>query len=202
MSNGFIPGLVIETGPMYSEKTLALIRHLERYRHALDHVQAFYPAKDERTAVGSIQTRWHGVAIPADPVNRASDILKLLHHNTRVVGIDEIQFLPDADEVVTVIVHELIRRRRLRVVVAGLNLDYKGNPFAAVRALMPYAEQVTVNPAVCTVPTEDGKCGHPAYFSQLFIEGGLAPVVGEQAIVQKSPKENYQPRCALHYTIL
>jgi len=196
----FLPGLIIETGPMYSEKTLALIRHLERYRHALDHVQAFYSSKDTRTIAGSIRTRLLNTSVPARPLATITELLTHLDAATHVIGIDEAQFFSDVDAVVSTVVHDLIRKRGLRVIIAGLNLDYAGRPFPVMNALMPYAEKVNVNPAVCTVPNDTGKCGHPAGYSQLFLDSELTGAMQTHEIIQQSSKQDYQPRCALHYT--
>ncbi len=199
---GFAPGLEIDTGPMYGKKTWALIGHVDRYRHALDpdQVSVFYPERDKRTAPGTIQTRLSSVSFSAKPFSRIRDILELTDERTRVSGIDEIQFVPDSpQEVKRVIVDELVRKRGQRVLVAGLNLDFCGNPFEVIRELMPFAERVTVNHAVCMVRDNGSKCGRPAFFSQLFIDGTLAGSGTPRVVVQKTTSEDYQARCGLHF---
>lgn len=201
-TSGITPGLEIDTGPMYSKKTWSFMGHLDRYSHALDpdQVSVFYAARDTRSPHGTIHTRLGDVSVPAVPLVRIRDVLESAHERTRVCGFDEFQFFKDPPhEVKRVIVDELVRKRRERVLIAGLNLDWRGQAFEVIRELMPFAERVTVNHAVCMVRDNGSKCGRPAFFSQLFIRGELAGSDTPREVVQKTTAEDYQARCGLHF---
>ena len=142
-------------GSMFSGKTQELIRRLRLASIARQKVQVFNSAMDVRYAKDHIVS--HDLAkIPCKAVNEARDILKLVEPDTQVVGIDEVQFF--AEDVVGVC--EALADQGRRVIVAGLDQDYRGEPFSVTSRLMGVAEFVTKNLAVCTV------CGAPANRSQ------------------------------------
>jgi thymidine kinase len=115
------------------------------------------------------------------PVSRARDILKLLEDSTRVVGLDEAQFFDDF--VVEAV--ERMSNRGLRVIVAGLDMDYRGKPFGAMPQLMAVAEHITKLSAICVV------CGSPAGRTQKMRAEGGQVVVGAQDL--------YEARCRRHH---
>ncbi|MBK8014779.1 MAG: thymidine kinase [Deltaproteobacteria bacterium] len=138
-------------GPMFSGKTEELIRRLRRAEIAQQKVQIFKPITDDRYSKSDVVSH-DAQRIGARPVAVSADILACLEEGTAVVGVDEAQFF-DPD-----IVHVLdeIARRGLRVVVAGLDTDYRSSPFEPMPALMATAEYVTKLMAVCL------RCGSPA----------------------------------------
>jgi thymidine kinase len=163
-------------GSMFSGKTEELIRRLVRARIAKQPVQAFKPEIDQRYAKDHVVSH-NGQRIPSTEVASAGDILRLVQAPTKVVAIDEAQFF-GADLVD--VVEELARSGR-RVIVAGLDQDYRGNPFEPVPSLMAVAESVTKTMAVCMV------CGHPANRTQRLVAGEGRVLVGAE--------EAYEARC-------
>ena len=124
-----------------------------------------------------------GGAIKSEVVNNASEILSLLHDDTQVVGIDEVQFF-DED---VVDICEYLADSGLRVMVAGLDKDFRGEPFGVLPDLLTRAEFVTKLTAVCA------KCGAPATRTQRIING--KPASFNDPIVLVGAKEAYEPRC-------
>jgi thymidine kinase len=167
-------------GSMFSGKTEELIRRLKRARIARQRVEIFKPALDNRYAETAVVSHDEN-AIPSIVVNTADQIL-LLAGDAQVIGIDEGQFF--GPELVGVCA--TLARQGRRVIVAGLDQDYRGEPFEPIPQLMAVAEFVTKLHAICVV------CGAPANHSQRVVEQSGRVVVGA--------KEAYEPRCRLHFT--
>jgi len=160
---------------MFSGKTEELIRRLRRARIARQHVQAFKPAIDARYSED--ETVSHDeTALSTTPVHAAAQIL-LLADNADVVGIDEAQFF---DGELVHVCRELAASGT-RVIIAGLDQDYRGEPFEPIPQLMAIAEYVSKLHAICMV------CGAPANHSQRLVADGERVLVGAQ--------EAYEPRC-------
>lgn len=162
-------------GSMFSGKTEELIRRLKRAQIANLKIEIFKPKTDTRYDENSVVS--HDLnSIQAVPVNHSKDILNL-NKQTQVVGIDEAQFfdneLPE--------VCNILAGRGIRVVVAGLDMDFLGNPFGPVPALMAIAELVTKVNAVCL------RCGNPALYSFRTAASKEKVLLGE--------KDSYEPRC-------
>jgi thymidine kinase len=166
-------------GSMFSGKTEELIRRLKRARIARQRVEIFKPALDTRFAEDSVVSH-DEQTIPSTPVGTAEQIL-LLAGDADVVGIDEAQFF--GSELVPVC--ERLARDGKRVIVAGLDQDYRGRPFDPVPALMAVAEHVTKLHAVCV------RCGAPANHSQRIVAGDGRVLLGAA--------EAYEPRCRRHF---
>lgn len=162
-------------GSMFSGKTEELIRRLRRARIARQSVALFKPALDTRYDAAAVVSH-DATAMPGEVVHAADQIL-LLVGDADVVGIDEAQFF--GTELVGVV--ERLARDGRRVVVAGLDQDYLGQPFEPVPQLMAVAEHVTKLHAVCV------RCGAPANHSQRIVPAEARVLVGE--------KEAYEPRC-------
>ncbi|MBM4321044.1 MAG: thymidine kinase [Deltaproteobacteria bacterium] len=163
-------------GSMFSGKTEELLRRVRRAQLARQLVQVFKPVLDRRYHETDIVTH-EGRSIPSVPVSRATEILERVDARTRVVGIDEAQFFDE--ELVRVC--EEMADRGLRVIVAGLDQDYRGRPFGPMPHLLCIAEYVTKNHAICVV------CGNPANRSQR-ISGG-------QERVEIGAQDRYEARC-------
>lgn len=163
-------------GCMFSGKSEELLRRLRRAAIARQKVQAFKPAVDTRHALDSIVSH-DARSIPSTAVGDPREILERLDPDTRVVGIDEAQFLNGSLPEVC----EALAGRGLRVVVAGLDQDYLGQPFEPIPHLLAIADSITKVFAVCVV------CGRPATKSQRLIPSDERVVVGGGAI--------YEPRC-------
>jgi thymidine kinase len=167
------------TGCMFSGKTEELIRRLHRARYATQRVRVFKPAVDTRYAVGDVVSHSDD-RLPCTPVHHAVDILKDVG-DAQVVGIDEAQFFDDS----LVHVADRLANEGRRVIVAGLDQDYRGIPFEPLPELMAIAEYVTKTLAVCIV------CGAPANRSQRLVARDLRVVLGATEI--------YEARCRLHW---
>ncbi len=162
-------------GSMFSGKTEELIRRLRRAKIARQRVEIFKPALDTRYADDAVVSHDEN-AIPSQVVHAADQIL-LLSGGADVIGIDEAQFF--GLELLGVC--DSLARDGKRIIVAGLDQDYLGNPFEPVPQLMAIAEHVTKLHAICM------KCGAPANHSQRLVASGDRVLVGE--------KEAYEPRC-------
>ena len=166
-------------GSMFSGKTEELIRRLTRARIAKLKVEIFSPRADTRFVENALVSH-NANSIPSTPVENASSIL-LLSSDVHVVGIDEAQFfddeLPD--------VCNVLANRGIRVIVAGLDMDFKGRAFGPMPAIMAMAESVTKLQAVCVV------CGNPALYSYRLVPDESKILLGE--------KESYEPRCRICY---
>jgi len=170
------PGWIeVVCGSMFSGKTEELIRRLRRARIARQRVQAFKPAIDARYSED--ETVSHDeTALSTTPVHAAGQIL-LLADSADVVGIDEAQFF---DGELVHVCRELAASGT-RVIIAGLDQDYRGEPFEPIPQLMAIAEYVSKLHAICMV------CGAPANHSQRLVADGERVLVGAQ--------ETYEPRC-------
>lgn len=190
MSGEYLWGwLDVITGPMFSGKTEELIRRLRRALIARRQVQVFKPALDQRYGVNRIRSH-NGSSLKAIPVERARDILRLLASDTQVVGIDEAQFF---DEEIVQVANQLAQQG-LWVIVAGLDTDFRGEPFGPMPQLMALADDVIKLRAVCMV------CGRPAIRSQRLING--RPARYDDPIVVLGAEELYEPRCREHHVVL
>jgi thymidine kinase len=175
-------------GSMFSGKTDELIRRIVRAKIAKQKVQVFKPAIDVRYAVEKV-TSHAGSNFDAIPVEKAADILPRLDADTTVVAIDEAQFM---DAEVVVIARELADKG-LRVLVAGLDQDFRGEPFGPMPALMAHAEQVEKLHAICMV------CGDEASRTQRLVNG--LPARYDDPIVIVGASEMYEARCRRHHDV-
>jgi thymidine kinase len=175
-------------GSMFSGKTDELIRRLVRAKIAKQQVQVFKPAIDIRYAAEKV-TSHAGAEFDAVPVAQSSEVLGKLADGTTVVGIDEAQFLDDG-------VIEVVQRlaaRGIRVLVAGLDMDFRGEPFGPMPALMSRAELVDKLHAICMV------CGDEASRTQRLLDG--KPARYDEPVVVVGAAELYEARCRLHHEV-
>lgn len=154
-------------GSMFSGKTEELIRRLKRAQFAKQKVEIFKPAIDVRYDVEKVVSH-DANEIRSTPVPSSANI-RLLANDVDVVGIDEAQFFDD--EIVAVC--NDLANRGVRVIVAGLDMDFKGNPFGPMPALMATAEYVTKVHAVCT------KTGNLAHYSHRITSNEELVMLGE-----------------------
>jgi thymidine kinase len=163
-------------GSMFSGKSEELIRRIRRAMIARQKVQAFKPEIDDRFSPDDIVSHDER-RIECMKVRRAEDILPLVEEDTKVIGIDEAQFLGEG----LVEVCERLADGGKRVIVAGLDQDYMGKPFEPIPQLLALAENITKTMAVCM------KCGAAANKTQRLIDSDERIVVGAG--------EAYEPRC-------
>lgn len=177
--NGWIE---VICGSMFAGKTEELIRRIRRLEYAKQNILVFKPAIDNRYANDEIvshnNTRTQSINITC-----ATEILQHVNNKTDAVIIDEVQFL---DEKV-VHIAESLADRGIRVVVAGLDKDFRGEPFGMMPMLLSQAEFVTKLTAICV------KCGSPATRTQRLVNG--KPANYHDPIVLVGAKEAYEPRC-------
>jgi thymidine kinase len=166
-------------GSMFSGKTEELIRRLKRARIANLKVEIFKPAIDVRYDEVNIVSHDEN-AIHSTPVDNSQKIL-FYAEDVDVVGIDEAQFF-DAE---ITRVCQILAHKGIRVIVAGLDMDYLGKPFGQMPNLLSIADYITKLHAICV------KCGNIASFSHRLNEEGGQVLLGE--------KDVYQPLCRKHY---
>jgi thymidine kinase len=175
-------------GSMFSGKTEELIRRLRRAKIAQQKVQVFKPKIDDRYSVSKVASH-NGLDFEAVPVENAADIPALLQEGVTVVGIDEVQFF---DEDIVRWAEELADRG-LRVIVAGLDLDFRGEPFGPMPQLICRAEYVDKLHAICMV------CGEEACRTQRLVNGH--PAYYDDPIILVGASEAYEPRCREHHEV-
>jgi thymidine kinase len=186
---GHIGGSVeVIVGSMFSGKTDELIRRLRRATIARQKVQVFKPSVDTRDEQTKV-TSHAGGQFAATPVESAAEILKLVEQDTTVVAVDESQFY---DENIPLIVQQLADRG-LRVIVAGLDTDFRGEPFGPVPQIMAQAEKVDKLNAICMV------CGEAASRTQRLIDG--KPAHYDDPVVIVGASELYEARCREHHEV-
>jgi thymidine kinase len=175
----------VVVGPMFSGKSEELIRRLRRAEIARQRVQIFKPAIDARYAVNEIVSH-SGLGIPSDNVSKASEVLEKLSPRTEVVGIDEAQFL--GEEIVEVC--SKLANMGKRVIVAGLDTDYRGRPFEPMPRLLAVAEEITKLLAICV------RCGNPAVHTQRLVESDELIVVGAGGAYEARCRRCFEPNPA------
>ncbi|GAB4200498.1 MAG: thymidine kinase [Roseiflexaceae bacterium] len=181
------PGGRIEVicGCMFSGKTEELIRRLHHVQIARQRLQAFTPRRDTRYAAGNLVSH-NGVRVEAQIIDTLRIVPELIEPGTQVVAIDELHFLDDSAETVCAICQDLADRG-LRVLVAGLDQDFRALPFPAMAQLMAVAEQVDKLYAICV------RCGAYATRSQRLIDGRPAPANAPTIVV--GGLDLYEARC-------
>ena len=184
------PGWIeIVTGPMFAGKSEELIRRIKRLEYAKKKVLVFRPRIDNRYSLDEVvshsNNRRKSIVIDA-----AKDILPFISEDTYAVVIDEIQFLD----------HELISLSEhlanigIRVILGGLDSDFRGEPFAVTSEMMARAEFVTKLTAICV------RCGSPATKTQRIVNGKPAHYL--DPIVVVGAAEAYEPRCRHCHEVL
>ena len=170
------PGRIeVVCGSMFSGKTEELIRRMKRAEFARQKVEIFKPAIDTRYSEEDVVSHDRH-SIPSTPIESSSSIL-LLSSDIDVVGIDEAQFLDDR---LPEVCNELANRG-VRVIVAGLDMDFKGVPFGPIPALCAIADEVTKVHAICV------RCGNLAYVSHRLVANEKRVLLGET--------NEYEPLC-------
>ncbi len=175
--------LEVVVGSMFSGKSEELIRRVKRAAIAKQHVLVFKPALDYRYGMEKVAAH-NGLHIDCLPISEPEDILNQIDENVDVVAIDEVQFFGPT---IVPVCQSLVKAGK-RVIAAGLDQDFRGEPFGSVPALMAVAEQVTKLNAICVV------CGRPASRTQRLIDG--LPARYDEPIILIGATENYEARCS------
>ena len=179
INHGYIEVVI---GPMYSGKSEELIRRLKRAKIAKQNVIVFKPGIDDRYSKDDVVSH-SGYAINAVAIQKSSQIYDYIQNDTQVVGIGEVQFFDD--EIVDIAID--LANKGIRVIAAGLDMDFKGEPFGPTPRLLAVAEFVDKIQAICSV------CGQPATRSQRLIDG--KPAKYDAPIIQVGAVESYEARC-------
>jgi thymidine kinase len=177
------PGWIeVIAGVMFAGKSEELIRRVRRAVIARKRVQVFKSHLDNRYHVYSVTTH-DGITVEAIPVSTALDIAQQVRPDVSVVAIDEVQFLDDG----IVDVATSLAGRGVRVILAGIDTDFRGEPFGAMPQLLAVAEIVDKLHAICVV------CGEPACRNQRLLDGRPAPY--DSPTIMVGGAESYEARC-------
>lgn len=169
-------------GGMYAGKTEELIRRLKRLDFARRPYCLFKPVIDNRYSEDEVVSH-SGLKMPSIAIEHPIEILDYIQEDTYAVAIDEVQFFEE--NIVEVV--EYLADKGIRVIVAGLDKDFRGEPFGTMPTLLTKAEFVAKLTSICSV------CGAPATRSQRLING--QPASYNDPIIQVGAKEAYEPRC-------
>lgn len=169
-------------GSMFSGKTEELIRRVRRAKIASQKVQVFKAAIDTRYAEQDVISH-DGIRVEAIPVEDAAELRSLIEPDATVVALDEAQFFDDD----VVALCEELADQEVRVIVAGLDMDFRGEPFGPMPTLMARAEQVDKLQAICV------ECGGPASHTQRLIGG--QPAAYDDPVIMVGANEVYEARC-------
>ncbi len=175
-------------GSMFSGKSEELIRRVRRVQFAKQNIVVFKPQIDNRYSDEAVVSH-NGTSFTAIPISQSTEIFKYINADIDVIAIDEIQFFDS--EIVRVVQH--LADSGHRVIAAGLDQDFRGEPFGQMPELMAIAELVTKLQAVCTV------CGSPASRTQRLING--KPASYDDPIILVGASEAYEARCRHHHEV-
>jgi thymidine kinase len=181
-------GVEVITGSMFSGKTDELIRRLRRAKIARQKVQVFAPSIDTRYGRQKLASH-AGTEFDATAIDVSTEVNQLLEEDTTVVAIDEAQFFDDG---ICNLVQSLADRG-IRVLVAGLDTDFRAEPFGPMPNLMAQAERVDKIHAICMV------CGDRASRTQRLIDG--KPAHYNDPVVVVGASELYEARCREHHEV-
>ncbi len=184
MQHGTRPGRIeVIAGVMFSGKSEELIRRVRRAVIAKNHVQVFKSHLDARYAgLYSISTHDGGI-VEAEPVDSSEEIITRRRPETQVLAVDEVQFLDDG----IVPVANTLADQGVRIVLAGIDMDFRGLPFGPMPALLAIAEIVDKLQAICVV------CGEPASRNQRLVNG--RPALWDSPTIMVGGRESYEARC-------
>ncbi|MEC1005200.1 thymidine kinase [Bacillus subtilis] len=175
-------------GSMFSGKSEELIRRVKRATYAKQEVRVFKPVIDNRYSEAAVVSH-NGTSMTSYAISSAADIWDHISESTDVVAVDEVQFFDQ--EIVEVL--SSLADKGYRVIAAGLDMDFRGEPFGVVPNIMAIAESVTKLQAVCSV------CGSPASRTQRLIDG--KPASYDDPVILVGASESYEARCRHHHEV-
>ncbi len=189
MHDGRVNGRIeVICGSMFSGKSEELIRRVRRAQIARQRVQVFKPALDDRSGRQHVASH-DGARLEAVSIARSDEIPQRLADGVTVIAVDEAQFLDD--RIAEVAQH--MADRGIRVIAAGLDMDFRGEPFGPMPRLLALAETVEKLQAICMV------CGAPAGRTQRLVDG--APARYTDPIILIGAQEVYEARCREHHVV-
>ncbi|MFP7231277.1 thymidine kinase [Bacillus subtilis] len=175
-------------GSMFSGKSEELIRRVKRATYAKQEVRVFKPVIDNRYSEDAVVSH-NGTSMTSYAISSAADIWDHISESTDVIAVDEVQFFDR--EIVEVL--SSLADKGYRVIAAGLDMDFRGEPFGVVPDIMAIAENVTKLQAVCSV------CGSPASRTQRLIDG--KPASYDDPVILVGASESYEARCRHHHEV-
>ncbi|MHA6487369.1 thymidine kinase [Bacillus cabrialesii] len=175
-------------GSMFSGKSEELIRRVKRATYAKQEVRVFKPVIDNRYSEEAVVSH-NGTSMKSYAISSAADIWDHISERTDVIAVDEVQFFDQ--EIVEVL--SSLADKGYRVIAAGLDMDFRGEPFGVVPDIMAIAESVTKLQAVCSV------CGSPASRTQRLIDG--KPASYDDPVILVGASESYEARCRHHHEV-
>lgn len=175
-------------GSMFSGKSEELIKRVTRAQFAKQQIAVFKPMIDDRYAKEAVVSH-NGRSVIATPIARSAEIFNYLDQSIDIIAIDEVQFFDE--EIIDVSQH--LANSGYRVILAGLDQDFRGEPFGPMPVLLSLAESVTKLQAVCAV------CGSPSSRTQRLIDGN--PASYDEPVILVGASESYEPRCRHHHEV-
>lgn len=175
-------------GSMFSGKSEELIRRVRRGLYAKQEIMVFKPKLDDRYSLAEVVSH-NGTAIAAQPVEWSSEIIDAVHPDVDIIAIDEAQFFDEG----LIQVAQVLADAGHRVIIAGLDQDFRGQPFGSMPKLMAVAEHVTKLHAVCAI------CGSRASRTQRLLNG--EPAYYEDPVIMIGADEAYEARCRHHHEV-
>lgn len=175
-------------GSMFSGKSEELIRRVKRATYAKQEVRVFKPVIDNRYSEDAVVSH-NGTSMTSYAISSAEDIWNHISESTDVIAVDEVQFF---DRSIIGVLSSLADKG-YRVIAAGLDMDFRGEPFGVVPDIMAIAESVTKLQAVCSV------CGSPASRTQRLIDG--KPASYDDPVILVGASESYEARCRHHHEV-
>lgn len=175
-------------GSMFSGKSEELIRRVKRATYAKQEVKVFKPAIDNRYSEEAVVSH-NGTSMTSHVISSSAEIWDHISESTDVIAVDEVQFFGES------IIGDLslLADKGYRFIAAGLDMDFRGEPFGVVPNLMAVAESVTKLQAVCSV------CGSPASRTQRLIDG--KPASYDDPVILVGASESYEARCRHHHEV-
>jgi thymidine kinase len=181
--------LEVISGSMFAGKTEELIRRIKRLQYAKKKILVFKPSIDDRYSIDEVVSH-NGEKVNSIAISSAKEILKYIDGTIDAVAIDEVQFF-DND---IVLVLDYLADKGIRVIAAGLDRDFRGEPFGPMPELLTKAEFVAKLTAICSI------CGAPATRTQRLVNN--QPASYDDPIVMVGASESYEPRCRHCHQVL
>ncbi len=187
--DGHFGRLEVVCGSMFCGKSEELIRRMRRAMIAKQKIQVFKPSIDDRYSGLQKITSHSGYEIDCIPVKDSEELKQLLDSEVTVIAVDEAQFF---DSNLINVIDEIVDQG-IRVIVAGLDMDFRGEPFGIMPLLLAKAERVDKLQAICMV------CGEAASRTQRMVNG--KPAFYDEPIVVVGAAELYEARCRIHHQV-
>lgn len=173
---------------MFSGKSEELIRQVRRFLYGNVNVHVFKPAMDNRYADEAIVSH-NGTSVFAHPIAESTQILEMVGKDTEIVAIDEAQFFDEGLIEVT----QILANKGINVLLAGLDTDFRGEPFGPMPDLLAISNSVKKLSAICPI------CSVPSSRTQRLING--KPALYDDPIILLGAQESYEPRCMKHHEV-